>query len=376
MQTRGERGGGWRLARGCSAMLVLALAGAGCGSSSSGTGTGGGAGTRSANAGVPRRCRNATTGVGGARAGNGGAAAGNGGAMAGNGGTVVVGSGGAGGAGTGAVGGSSGAAGQAGNGGGIGGAGATGPVGAHAPWVELASAVLDVQGGTAVSAGGKGQNGGLIHLVASGDVALDPSQPAVPAQTVPATPAGAKAVDDAALATDVSASGDASIASATSGGTDATRTITAGGDLYVTGTLRAADLGSGRQGLTLKATNTIYVSGTIDASGAAGSGQAGGAVNLSAKTVIVTGKILTAGGDGSALGRRGRSDHDQAASGGTFITGTVDASGGNVNASGTLIAGPGAQLKIQSGGDVGISGAVADSGRRRGQQRRRRGAGR
>ncbi|HVT08568.1 MAG TPA: hypothetical protein VHO67_14000, partial [Polyangia bacterium] len=243
-------------------------------------------------------------------------------------------------------------------GGGTAGAGATGVVGAHAPWVELASAVLDVQGGVASSAGGKGQNGGVIHLVASGDVSLDPSQPAVPAQTVPATPAGAKVVDDAALAADVSTGGDASIASATSGGTDAMRTITAGGDLYVTGTLRAADLGSGRQGLTLKATNTIYVSGTIDASGAAGSGQAGGAVTLSAKTVIITGKVLTAGGDGGTSGGAAGALSIQASTGGVFITGTVDASGGNVNAGGTLIAGPGATLKIQSGGDVGISGVV------------------
>jgi hypothetical protein len=156
----------------------------------------------------------------------------------------------------------------------------------------------------------------------------------------------------------VSVSGDASIASTTAGGTDATRTISAGGDLYVTGTLRAADLGSGRQALTLKATNTIYVSGTIDASGAAGSGQAGGAVNLSAKTVIITGKILTAGGDGGASGGAAGPIVIQASSGGTFVTGTIDASGGNVNAAGTLIAGPGAPFTIQSMGDVGISGTV------------------
>ncbi|MES1204963.1 MAG: hypothetical protein ABUS79_03415 [Pseudomonadota bacterium] len=331
-------------------MLVLALAGAGCGSSSDGSGTGG-AGSSLGSAG--------SVGTGGSTAGTGGdATAGHVGATAGDGGSSTPGDGGGGGTGTGGVGASSGTGGAASNGGGTGGAGATGPVGAHAPWVELASAVLDVQGGTALSAGGKGQNGGLIHLIAGGDVSLDPSQPAVPAQTVPATPAGAKAVDDAALAADVSVGGDASIASATAGGTDATRTISAGGDLYVTGTLRAADLGSARQALTLKATNTIYVSGTIDASGAAGSGQAGGAVNLSAKTVIITGKVLTAGGDGSASAGAAGPIVIQTSSGGTFITGTIDASGGNVNAGGTLIAGPGATFKIQSGGDVGISGTV------------------
>src|SRR5206468_11996244 len=73
-------------------------------------------------------------------------------------------------------------------------------------------------------------------------------------------------------------------------------------------------------------------------------------------------KIVTAGGDGSASAGAAGPITIQTASGGTFITGIVDASGGNVNAGGTLIAGPGAQLKIQSGGDVGISGVVVIRG--------------
>ena len=81
-------------------------------------------------------------------------------------------------------------------------------------------------------------------------------------------------------------------------------------------------------------------------------------MNLSAKTVIITGNILTAGGDGTASGGAAGPITIMAASGGTFITGSVDAAGGNVNAAGTLIAGPGARFEIQSGGDVGVSGTV------------------
>jgi hypothetical protein len=136
------------------------------------------------------------------------------------------------------------------------------------------------------------------------------------------------------------------------GGADATRTVTVGGDLYITGTLRMADLGASRQALTLQVGGTVYVSGTVDASGAAG--QAGGAVKVArSKQVVVTGKIVTAGGDGAMAGAVEIHTTD-----GTFVTGTIDASGGSLNAGGTLVGGAGGQVKVQATGDVGIAGTV------------------
>lgn len=350
--------GEWVAARGLCAALVLAMAGA-CGSSTQGGGTGGAGSSLGSSTGG----NGVTTGGAGGGAGAAGGAdpSGTGGAagaavngISGGAGTTggagTIGTGGTiGGAGTGGAMSMGGGPGTGGTAGGTGG----GPVGSHAPWVELASAQVNVQGGVALSPGGVGQSGGLVHLIAVGDVAFDPTQPAVPAQTVPAAPAGATAVDTAALAADVTVTGDASISGAVSaGGADAARTVTVGGDLYISGTLRTADLGASRQGLTLQVGGTLYVTGTIDASGA--SGQAGGAVKVArAKQVVVTGKILTAGGDGAMAGPV--EIHTTQA---TFVTGTIDASGGNLNTAGTLVAGAGAQVKVQATGDVGFAGTV------------------
>src|SRR3954452_7328249 len=81
--------------------------------------------------------------------------------------------------------------------------------GQSGPWVELARPTLSVQGGAALSPGGQGQPGGVVHLVSSGDTDFGPGQPAVAAPSIPATPAGATAVGASALATDATVSGDA-----------------------------------------------------------------------------------------------------------------------------------------------------------------------
>ncbi len=322
MQTTGTGGGG-RLARGMCALLLVAATGACSSSGSEPVGASGAGSSVGSTSGA-----GSDTGLGG-----------DGTAAPGAGGGAPTDAGMAGGPGL----------------GGMGGGGSTIATG-HPPWTELAQGQVNVQGGIALSAGGVGQNGGLVHLVTSGDAAFDPGQPAVPAQTVPATPAGASAIDAAALASDASVNGDGSISGmVASGGTDATRKVTAGGDLYVTGTLRAADLGAARQGLALQANGTIYVSGTIDASGA--NGQAGGAVQLTANQVIVTGKILTAGGSGDSSGGVAGGVTIKTSQG-VFVTGTIDVSGGNANGAGTLVAGAAAPLKVQAGGDVGIAGTV------------------
>lgn len=171
----------------------------------------------------------------------------------------------------------------------------------NSTWSAL-PAQLSVQGGTALSASGQGQNGGVVHLVAQGDVSFDPTQ--APAKTtIPTAPAGATPVAASALGADVSITGDALVsADVTTSGSDAVRKISASGDLYVTAKLQAGDAGAGRQGMDLEAGGTIYVSGAVDTSGASGSGEAGGTLRLAAKQVIVTGTLSSAGGDGTQSG--------------------------------------------------------------------------
>jgi hypothetical protein len=169
-------------------------------------------------------------------------------------------------------------------------------------WTVLSPAQVSVQGGTALAASGQGQNGGVVHLVSQGDISFDPTQ--APAKmTIPAAPSGATPIAASALGADVSITGDAVVsADVTTSGSDAVRKISASGDLYVAAKLLAGDAGAGRQGLDLQAGGTIYVSGAIDASGASGSGEAGGALRLAGKQVIVTGTLSSAGGDGTQSG--------------------------------------------------------------------------
>jgi hypothetical protein len=244
---------------------------------------------------------------------------------------------------------------------GCGGGSATTTAVTHPPWNELPQPQLSVEGGTALSAGGQGQPGGTVHLLASGDISFDQSAAAPAAPTVPSTPADAMAVDANALGADVQAPGSAVISGdVTTSGGDATRTIAAGGDLYVTGTLRAADASGGRQAIDLQAGGTLYVSGTVDTSGASG-GQAGGALHLSASRIVITGKLLTSGGQ-----------HESAAGAGGAITieakdaiafaGTIEAFGGNASDAAAVTGGNAGALALSAGGDVSVSGTVLARG--------------
>jgi hypothetical protein len=255
-----------------------------------------------------------------------------------------------------------------------GGSGTTGGIGSSSgtandggasssPWATLSPPQVSVQGGTALSASGQGQNGGVVHLVSQGDTSFDPTQaPAKP--TIPATPSGATAVGASALGADVSINGDAVVsADVTTTGSDAVRKISASGDLYVTATLQAGDLGAGRQGLDLEAGGTIYVSGAVDASGASGSGEAGGALILNAKQVIVTGSLSTAGGDGTQSGGPAGALSVRT-SGNVLLAGSVLFRGGAASGSGGGGAqgGAAATLTIDANGSVALGGTVDGRG--------------
>ena len=230
-------------------------------------------------------------------------------------------------------------------------------------WTTLSPAQVSVQGGTALSAAGQGQNGGLVHLVSQGDVSFDPTQ--APAKTtIPPTPSGATAVAASALGADVSISGDAVVsADVTTSGSDAVRKISASGDLYVTATLRAGDLGAGRQGLDLEAGGTIYVSGAVDTSGASGSGEGGGALRLAANQVIVTGTLSSAGGDGTQSGGAAGALTVQTM-GNVLLAGTTVFRGGTASGSGGGGAqgGAAATLTIDANGSVAVGGTVDGRG--------------
>jgi hypothetical protein len=243
----------------------------------------------------------------------------------------------------------------------LGGFGCGGSSGGHdGPGGVAIQPEVNVQGGTALSAGGQGQAGGVVHLVSHGDVSFDSTSSMTPAAappSIPPTPGDASAVDATALGGDVSVPGAAAIAGdVTTGGADATRTIRSGGDLFVTGTLRAADLGGGRQGLTLEAGGTLYVGGTIDASGASG-GQAGGAIHLSASRVVITGRLLSSGGDGGDVGGVAGAI-TIACSQGIAFAGSIEARGGNGNGAGAVTGGGGGALTLTAGGDVSLAGTV------------------
>jgi hypothetical protein len=261
----------------------------------------------------------------------------------------------------------SGAGGHSGSTGGIGSVSGTGPDGgdgvtSSSPWAKLSQPELTVQGGTALSPGGQGQNGGVVHLVAAGDTSFDPTlAPAAPA--IPSAPAGATSVVASSLGADLSITGDAVVgADVTTSGSDTVRKISVSGDLYVTAMLRAGDLAGARQGLDLEVGGTIYLDGTVDTSGASGTGEAGGAIRLAAGQVIVTGKLSSAGGDGTTGGGAAGAVTVQA-SGNVLFAGSVlirggAASGGGGGAQG----GAAAALTIDANGSVTLGGTIDGRG--------------
>jgi hypothetical protein len=226
----------------------------------------------------------------------------------------------------------------------------------------LAQPAITFQGGSATTAGGVGQAGGDVHLVSAGGVSIDPGFQVPAAPPVAAAPADATVVAAGGLVSDVTAAGSVSVPkNVTTGGTDPVRVVTAGGDIFIDGTLRTVDLGGARQGLTLNApSGTVYVTGSIDTSGASGAGQAGGALTINAHRLVVTGSLVTVGGGGSTAGSAGAITVKVADA--AYFLGTVDAAGGDASSATANVAGHGGAFTVVAGGDV----VVANSARLRG----------
>jgi hypothetical protein len=191
-------------------------------------------------------------------------------------------------------------------------------------WTELVAPAVSLAGGEAQAPSGHAMPGGQLHLVSRGGITFDVTIPTAP--VVPATPADA--VRPTSLGADLSAPGSIVIEGVVaSSGAEAERVITASGDIFVVGTLRAGDLGTGRQSLRLVAGGSIYVTGLIDASGDPIAGTSAGAISL-------------------------RSTHD------ILITGVVDVMGGDAIGDGDVIGGSGGTLTVQVGGDLTMVGTT------------------
>jgi len=232
----------------------------------------------------------------------------------------------------------------------------------HPPWIELASPVLAVAGGSAV--GGVGDKGGAVHLIARGDVRIDSSASATPQPQAPAVAMDAMTIAADALAVDVSIAGSARVTgSVMAGGSDPLRTITStGGDLFIDGSLRTADGGGARQALALRAPNgTVYVTGTIDASGAAGAGQSGGGIRIEARRVVITGRLLASGGDSPVTGGAA-GNVTIVATESVTVGGHVEAFGGNADGAGAVTGGAAGAVTIQAGGDVDLTATALARG--------------
>jgi hypothetical protein len=219
------------------------------------------------------------------------------------------------------------------------------------PTAALPTTEIALMGGPSAAPGGVGQGGGALHVVSAGGITFDPGAPAAAVPSIPDAPASAMAIGSADLSSDVSAAGSIVVSGTVSSrGPDAIRRITAAGDVYIAGTLRAADLGGSRQGFDIEAPgHTIFVAGAVDASGAGG--QAGGAVTLHADAIVIAGTVDVSGGDASAGG---------GAAGTVSLVAAADvAAGGTIRARGGAVTGTAAGSKGGDGGALTIDCAGA-----------------
>ncbi len=224
--------------------------------------------------------------------------------------------------------------------------------GTATPSTDPAPSTFYAGGGSAVDPGGRGAPGGNVDVVTTGALSFGAAF-AVPA-AAPATPADAQAI--ASLDSDLALTGNAVIAGNLAVNGNGPRHVTvSGGDLFVTGTVRAENSG-GDQSLTLEAPDgTIYVTGTIDASSAGRAGENGAALSLTAARIVVLGTVAT---DGATGGGRG-GDIRVNAGGDVTLLGTVRGRGGAAAASaGDAHGGAAATLAIDATGAVQLGGVV------------------
>jgi len=227
---------------------------------------------------------------------------------------------------------------------------APGATGTAAVWTELAPATFDATGGAATDPGGFGAPGGSIAVVTTG--ALSFGLPFAVPIDVPTPPVDAQSI--ASLDNDVALTGNALIDGDLAVNGDGMRRVTiSGGDLFVSGSVRATH-GGGDSSIVLEAPDgTIYVTGTIDAGAGDGGDPNGATVSLTGARVVVTGTLATDGRNG---GRGGAILVN--ADGDVRLLGTVRGRGGSMWAASGARGGTAATVIIDAGGDVQLGGVL------------------
>ena len=196
------------------------------------------------------------------------------------------------------------------------------------PW----SAVAGV-GAALRLAGGQGQAGGVVHLVAQGDVSFDPMPPASAAPrrlSIPPAPRDATVVDATALAADVSVPGAAVI----SGNVDHRRRRGEPHDRVGRRSLRDRHAARGRSG---RGPAGDHPPGGRDAVRRGHHRRErrlrrpGAAARFTCRRPGSSSRAgcSASGGDGGDRGRRGRRDHDRVRRRRSRSAGAIEASGGN-----------------------------------------------
>jgi hypothetical protein len=233
--------------------------------------------------------------------------------------------------------------------------------GVASPWSELNNEI-SFSGGATTTSSGQATPGGDAQLISNGGVAFDKAQSVPGAGDLP-MPGSTMSVKADDLGADVVRTGATTIeGNVATGGSEGERSITVeGGDLFIRGNLRSADLGGARQSLKLTATGgTVYVFGTVDTAGAAvkeAGGQAGGAITINAQRIVVVGKLSSAGG--GSVGTAGSAGAiTLTATESVIITGSVDGFGGDANGMSSTAGGRGGDLTIVAGTELVVNGKV------------------
>lgn len=228
-------------------------------------------------------------------------------------------------------------------------------------WTELTAPAIDVGGGTALAPEGSGARGGLVRLRSPGAITIDPALTVAPSPPLPAVPTAGVALVAADLSADVTSAGTIRIDSMlAASGSDAVRIITStGGDIVITGELRGADLGAATQSLVLRApSGNIFVTGTVDSAGgdSTNDGDAAGGIEITARTVVVSGQLIAAGElGGTGAGGTGGNVHIISTNGPVLVAqGSVITVGGKSTTQG----GAGGAIDISADERLWLSGTI------------------
>ncbi len=169
------------------------------------------------------------------------------------------------------------------------------------PDLDLSGLGFDLSGGTALGRSGAGGTGGRWRGSSADSLEFGSTAAPPAAPPVAPPPAGGTVLNASQLASDVALAGHVVISGdlTTSGPGAVRRIASTNGDLLITGTLRAQDLGTSMQGLLLEAPlGTVHILGTVDGRSRDGvaDGDPGASVEIPrARDVVISGTIVTRG---------------------------------------------------------------------------------